>query len=128
MANSNNKKYNGLISQALGVAKKLSTTGLEIVNHVAPGSVSKFQQPADQANIIEIKENENTMSDQKIYKNPQQMFRAHVPTVTQQLLGKHYSKVNNVTSFISPNLNNKIADFFFNKLNDFVSDSSSVGP
>lgn len=126
MANSNNKNSTGLISKAFGVAKKLSVTGFHLVNHVAPGSVSKFQQPTNQDNIIEIKENENIMSDQKINENPQQIFRSHIPKVTQQLLGRHYSKVNNVTSFISPNLNNKIADFFFDKLNDFVSDSSSV--
>ena len=54
------------------------------------------------------------------------MFRSHVPKVTQQLLGRHYSKVNNVASFISPNVNDKIADYFFDKLNDFISEQSSV--
>lgn len=126
MANSNNKHSVGLIARAVGVAKKLSATGLDLVNHVAPGSVTPLKQVPDSESIIDIKENENIMTDQKNHENPQHIFRSHVPKVTQQLLGRHYGKVNQVTSFISPNLNNKIADFFFEKLNDFVSETSSV--
>ena len=130
MANSNNKHSTGLISKAFGVAKKLSTTGLDLMNHVAPGSIAPLKQAPENHTVIHIHENEKTMTEKMTEKkhseNPQQMFRTHVPKVTQQLLGRHYSKVNNVASLISPNLNNKIADFFFDKLNDFVSESSSV--
>lgn len=130
MANSNNKQSSGLISQAFGVAKKLSSTGLDLVNHVAPGSVAKIKGEADQSSVVESKAQSSTavkdQSTQNVYENPQQMFRSHVPKVTQQLLGRHYNKVNNVASFISPELNNKIADYFFDKLNDFVSEQSSV--
>ncbi len=134
MANSNNKHGTGLISKAFGVAKELSTTGLDLINHVAPGSIAPLKQDPEYHNVIYIHDNEKTMTEKMTEKvtekkhgeNPQQMFRTHVPKVTQQLLGRHYSKVNNVASLISPNLNNKIADFFFNKLNDFVSESSSV--
>ena len=119
-----------MISKVLGVAKKLSTTGFDLVNHVAPGSVAPLKQAAEHHSVIHIHDNEKTMTEKMTEKkhseNPQQMFRTHVPKVTQQLLGRHYSKVNNVASLISPNLNNKIADFFFDKLNDFVSESSSV--
>lgn len=126
MANSNNKHASGLISKAFGVAKKLSTTGLNLANHVAPGSIAPLVQTPDPHSIIDIHENENTMTEKKHSENPQQLFRNHVPKVTQQLLGRHYGKVNHLTSFISPNINDKIADFFFDKLNDFVSASSSV--
>ena len=126
MANSNNKRSTGLISQAFGVAKKLSSTGLDLVNHVAPGSVAKLDNVPSQDKIIESSTRDKNMSDQKSFENPQQLFRSHVPKVTQQLLGRHYNKVNNVASFISPDINNKISDFFFDKLNDFVSDQSSV--
>ena len=130
MANSNNKHSAGLISKAFGVAKKLSTTGFNLMNHVAPGSIAPLKQVPEHHSIIHIHDNEKTMTEkvieEKRSENPQQIFRTHVPKVTQQLLGRHYSKVNNMASLISPNLNNKIADFFFDKLNDFVSESSSV--
>lgn len=130
MANSNNKQSGGLISQAFGVAKKLSSSGLDLVNHVAPGSVAKLTGRSDQNQVVENTAETSAYSNQTAaqqkYENPQQMFRSHVPKVTQQLLGRHYSKVNNVASFISPNVNDKIADYFFDKLNDFISEQSSV--
>lgn len=126
MANSNNKQTGGLISQAFGVAKKLSGAGFDLINHVAPGSVAKLKSAPDHGNVIDIVNEQNQSPEKKINDNPQQMFREHVPKVTQQLLGRHYNKVNNVASFISPELNNKIADYFFEKLNDFVSEQSSV--
>lgn len=142
MANSNKNKAAGLISQALGVAKKLTATGFDLMNHVAPGSVAKLDQAPLEPSVLEMnseqqnKSNELTqpyptkseknMSDKKSYENPQALFRSHVPKVTQQLLGRHFNKVNNVASFISPDINNKISDFFFDKLNDFVSEQSSV--
>ena len=54
------------------------------------------------------------------------MMREHLPTISSQLLGRHYKKINQVASFISPDLNNKLADYFFDKLNDLVSQLSSV--
>ena len=142
MANSNKNKPAGLISQAFGVAKKLSTTGLDLLNHVAPGSVSKLDKVPSASSILDINtetavaptelththqtKSEKNMSDKKSYENPQALFRSHVPKVTQQLLGRHFNKVNNVASFISPDINNKISDFFFDKLNGFVSEQSSV--
>ena len=44
MVNSNKKHSSGLISNAFGVAKKLSETGLNVLQHVAPGTVSKLTQ------------------------------------------------------------------------------------
>lgn len=126
MVNSNNKQSVGMISKAFGVAKKLSSVGFELAQHVAPGSVSRLTQQTEPEKIIEIKLNENHMSDQKKYDKPQQLIREHVPQVTQQLFGRHYSKINNIASFISPDLNNRIADYFFDRLNVFVSDLSSV--
>lgn len=130
MANSNKYRSTGLFSQLIGVAKKLSVKSLDLANHVAPGSISKLDHPTTEQTIVETipesETSEKNMSDKKSYENPQQLFRTHVPKVTQQLLGRHFSKVNNVASFISPDLNHKISDFFFDKLNDFVSEQSSV--
>ena len=130
MANSNNKHTGGLFAQAFGVAKKLSSTGLELVHQVAPGSIGKLKTTPDSdqtvASSTPLRSAGLGRTEQMKFENPQQMIRQHVPKVTQQLLGRHYSKVNNVASFFSPDLNNKIADYFFDKLNDFVSEQSSV--
>lgn len=126
MANSNNKQSSGLVSKAFGVAKKLSATGFELAQHVAPGSIAKLTQQPDPQKIIDITLDERKMTEQKKYETPQQLFRDHVPQVSQKIFGRHYSKLNNVASFISPDLNNKVADYFFDKLNDFVSELSSV--
>lgn len=126
MANSNHKAASGLISQAFRVAKKLSSGGLALANHVAPGSTEKLNTATDNGQVVDVVDHHQAVSTHKNYENPQQMFRNHVPKVTQQLLGRHYSKVNNVTSFISPELNNKVADYFFEHLNEFISKQSSV--
>jgi len=124
MSDSNNKR-GGLISNAFGVAKKLGSTGFSMLNHVAPGSVSKMTQKPNQDQIIQGQAKEQLSNKQK-YDNPQAMMRDHIPLVSRQLLGKHYGKINNVASFISPELNDKLSDYFFEKLNDFVSNLSSV--
>ena len=112
MANSNNKQSGGLISKAIGVAKKLSSTGAELAEYVAPGSIVKLSQRPDPQNIIDVTKDERAMTEQKKYENPQQLFREQVPQVTQKIFGRHYSKINNITSFVSPDLNNKVADYF----------------
>ena len=126
MANSNKKRSGGLISNAFGIAKKLSETGLSVISHVAPGTVSKLTQSPQQETIVQGSAKEKSAFEQKKYDNPQQMMREHLPTVTGRLLGKHYKKINNVASFISPDLNDKLSDFIFDKLNDFVSEQTSV--
>lgn len=42
MTNSNNNQSQSLLSAAFGVAKKLSSSGLDVLNHVAPGTISKM--------------------------------------------------------------------------------------
>ena len=126
MANSNKKQSGGFISNAFGVAKKLSETGLSVMNHVAPGTVSKLAQKPDAENIVQGSAKVKGAFEPKKYDNPQQMIREHFPQVTGKLLGKHYKKINQVTSFISPDLNDKLSDYIFDKLNDFVSEWTSV--
>ena len=126
MSDSKNKQRGGLISNAFGVAKKLSETGLGMINHVAPGTVSKLVQDPQTGHVIQGSAKEKTAFEPKKYDNPQQMMREHLPNVTGKLLGKHYKKINNVASFISPDLNDKLSDYLFDKLNEFVSEWSSV--
>ena len=126
MANSNKKQSGGFISNAFGVAKKLSETGLSVINHVAPGTVSKLSHSPKDESVVQGTAQEKSAFEGKQYENPQQMLREHLPNVTGQLLGKHYKKINNVASFISPDLNDKLSDFIFDKLNEFVSELTSV--
>ena len=126
MSDSNKKQRGGFISNAFGVAKKLSSTGLNIANHIAPGTVVKLTQKPSDENVINGSAREKNSFEKKNYDNPQQMMREHLPKVSSQLLGRHYKKINNVASFISPDLNDKLSDYFFDKLNDFVSQLSSV--
>ena len=126
MSDTNNKQRGGLISNALGMAKKLGETGFEMINHVAPGSVSKLVQNPQDEKVIQGFAKEKTAFESKKYENPQQMMREHLPNVTGKLLGRHYKKINNVAAFISPDLNDKLSDYLFDKLNDFVSEWSSA--
>ena len=52
MSDSNKKQRGGFISNAFGVAKKLSSTGLNIANHIAPGTVVKLTQKPSDENVI----------------------------------------------------------------------------
>lgn len=126
MTNSDHKQSRGLISNAFGVAKKLSATGLSVMNHVAPGTVSKLTQTPATSQVIEGSARPKGVFEKKQYDNPQQMMREHLPKVSNQLLGKHYKKVNQVVSFLSPDLNDKLSDYIFDKLNDAVSQFTSV--
>ncbi|WP_252509383.1 hypothetical protein [Acinetobacter bereziniae] len=53
MVNSNKKHSSGLISNAFGVAKKLSETGLNVLQHVAPGTVSKLTQSPQADSVVQ---------------------------------------------------------------------------
>lgn len=126
MANTNNKQSNGFISSAFGVAKKFSTTGLEVLNHVAPDSVSKLTQAFDTDRVIEGAARSKSPFEAKKYDDPQQMLREHLPNVSRQLFGRHFNAVNNVAHFVSPKLSGRVSDYFFDRLNHFTNDISSV--
>lgn len=126
MANTNNKQSNGLISSAFGVAKKFSATGLELMNHVAPDSVAKVTQALNVNEAIEGASRQKSPFEPKKYSDPQQMLKEHLPSVSRQLLGRHYNKLNNVANFVSPQISDKVSDYFFEHLNQFTNDMSSV--
>ncbi|MCJ8163070.1 EcsC family protein [Acinetobacter zhairhuonensis] len=126
MTEANNKQSTGFLSNAFGVAKKLSQTGIDVLQHVAPGSVAAYPQGAGNSAFIEGKADSKLAFDKKKYQDAQQILREHLPQVSRQLLGRHYSKVNNVASFVAPQYTDKISDYFFERLNAFSSDISSV--
>lgn len=126
MTNTNNKQSNGFISSAFGVAKKFSTTGLDLFNHVAPDSVSKVTQALNVDKVLNGAAQAKSPFESKKYDNPQEMLREHLPSVSRQLFGRHFNTVNNVTHFISPKFSEKVSDYFFDHLNQFTNDISSV--
>jgi len=126
MVNANNKQSNGLISNAFGVAKKFSSTGLDLLNHVAPDSVTKALKPSNSDQVIDGSAKTKSAFSAKIYDNPQQMLREHLPNVSRQLLGRRFNTVNNVAHFVSPDLTEKVSNYFYERLNQFSNQTSSV--
>ena len=126
MTDSNNKHSHSFFSNAFGVAKKLSQTGIDVLQHVAPGSVAAYPQGAGNSAFIEGKAHSKSAFEAKKYQDAQQILREHFPQVSRQLLGRHYSKVNNVANLVAPQYTDKISDYFFEKLNAFSSDISSI--
>lgn len=126
MVNANNKQSNGLISNAFGVAKKFSSTGLDLLNHVAPDSVTKVLKPSNSDQVIDGSAKTKSAFSAKKYDNPQQMLREHLPNVSRQLLGRRFNTVNNVAHFVSPDLTEKVSNYFYERLNQFSNQTSSV--
>ena len=94
MADSNNKQRSGFFSNAFGVAKKLSHTGLNILNQVSPDTASALTNATtgDSAST-------KTKSKNKRYEHPQQVLRDHLPTVSRHLLGRHYVNAKSSRAF-----------------------------
>lgn len=126
MVNANNKQSNGLISNAFGVAKKFSSTGLDLLNHVAPDSVTRALKPSSSDQVIDGSAKTKSAFSAKKYDNPQQMLREHLPNVSRQLLGRRFNTVNNVAHFVSPDLTEKVSNYFYDRLNQFSNQTSSV--
>ena len=100
--NSKNNQAEGLLDSALGVAKKLSHSGLEVLNKVG--------------------QNQKKSEKQNSAPEPAQTF----PNLSKQLLGRHYASVNKVTSFVAPDLTDKFSDYLFEQLNHLGSRLSAV--
>lgn len=126
MADTKNKQSGGIISSAFGVAKKLSSTGIQLLNQVAPDSVTRITQPLAGHQVVEGSARKMGAFEARKYEDPKQMLKDHLPQVSRQVLGRHYGKVNQVAHFVSPQLSDRISDYFFEQLNTFSSDISSV--
>ena len=100
--NSKNNQVDGLLQNALGVAKKLSSSSLDALNKVAQNQ-------------------KKSQSSMQLHEQNDQM-----PNLSQQLLGRHYHTVNKVTSFIAPDLTDKFSDYVFEQLNYLSSNLASV--
>lgn len=100
--NSKNNQVDGLLQNALGVAKKLSSSSLDALNKVA-------QNQKKSQSSMQLPEQDDQM-----------------PNLSQQLLGRHYHTVNKVTGFIAPDLTDKFSDYVFEQLNYLSSNLASV--
>ena len=126
MPNVNNKQRKGLLNKAFGVAKKLSQTGFNLIEQVAPGSVAVENKPIAEAQAIPGEAKVVGAFDHRTIQTPQHLLKQQFPDLSRRVLGRHYSKVNNVAHFVSPNLSEKIADYVFETLNDFSSNYASI--
>ncbi len=126
MENSNNKHSGGFFSNALGVAKKISTTGMNVLSHAAATHAGNASASLSSAQVVEGSFRSQSVFESRKYDNPQQMMREYLPNVSRQLLGRQYGKVNRVANFVSPDFSDKVADYFFEHLNQFTSNLSSV--
>ncbi|MCH7328480.1 EcsC family protein [Acinetobacter modestus] len=120
MTKSKNKQSSGLFTQAFGVAKKLSSEIQKL--QTAPKTLATGS--TDSSNVIEGKARFKSPFEIEQYESPQHMLRQQLPKLSHQLLGRHYTKVNNVASFISPDMGEKVSDYLFQWLNEFSSNTS----
>ena len=90
MKDSNNKRSRGFLTNAFGVAKKLSEVGLDVIQQVTANDVSKQNLALDRTRVIEGSARSKGVFEANVYENPQQLLRTHVPHVSRQLLGRHY--------------------------------------
>ncbi|WP_425919190.1 EcsC family protein [Acinetobacter sp. TSRC1-2] len=126
MTDINNKHSHGFFSSAFGVAKKISAAGMGVLNHAAPNGVTKVMQPVKNGKVVNGGTDQSSTFEAQKYDNPQQMLRQYLPNVSKQLLGHQYGKVTRVANFVSPQFSDKLSDYFFEQLNQFTSNLSSV--
>lgn len=126
MKDSNNKRSRGFLTNAFGVAKKLSEVGLDVIQQVTANDVSKQNLALDRTRVIEGSARSKGVFEANVYENPQQLLRTHVPHVSRQLLGRHYGTIDRVANFVSPQFSDKVSDYLFDQLNTFTNNISSV--
>lgn len=126
MKDSKNKRSRGFLTNAFGVAKKLSEVGLDVIQQATASDISKQNLAIDKASIIEGSARSKSIFEAKTYENPQQLLRTHVPQVSRQLLGRHYGTMDRVVNLVSPQFSDKVSDYLFDQLNTFTNHISSV--
>lgn len=121
MTKSKKKQSSGLLTQAFGVAKKLSSE-LQLLQTAQ--NTSSTAKVAHSSQVVEGQARFKSPFEVEQYESPQQMLRQQLPKLSHQLLGRHYNRVNHVASLISPDLGDKVTDYLFQWLNEFSSNTS----
>lgn len=116
MPQSVNDQSPSKVTKVFGVAKKISHVGLQRLHQLGNPNVNKINTPLDSQHIIEG----------QVTEKPQAVIRQYVPNVSRQLLGKHYGRVSQVATFISPKIMEQASDYLFEKINAFSEQMSSV--
>ncbi|KAA8734317.1 hypothetical protein F4V57_04935 [Acinetobacter qingfengensis] len=93
----------GMVKQLKTIAKKnAASSSSKVQNHQVIEGEAKIRDPLD--------------TD---YADVQQMFRHQFPSITRQVLGRHYTTVNQLARFVVPNGLDQAADEVFKLLSDF---------
>ncbi|MHA3117480.1 hypothetical protein E0H86_08690 [Acinetobacter sp. ANC 4635] len=102
-------------NQVFGVAKKLSTSGLKVLNQMNSQQLQRSQNPSKVVNEATPKPALLGFGVQ----DPQQLIRVYFPNISKQLFGKHYDRVSQVAEFLSPMSMDEISEYCFQKLHIF---------
>lgn len=124
MPQSVNDQSPSKVTKVFGVAKKISHVGLQQLHQLGNPNVNKINTPLDSQHVIE---GQATQKNSAItVEKPQAVIRQYVPNVSKQLLGRHYGRVSQVATFISPKIMEQASDYLFEKINTFSEQMSSV--
>ncbi|WOE33007.1 MULTISPECIES: EcsC family protein [unclassified Acinetobacter] len=126
MQNSHNKHSRGLLSNAFGVAKKLSHAGLNFIGQNSPDYFFTPMSSTTVGQVIEGTARIKPIFAAQQYKNPEDMLRKQLPWMTQQLLGRHSHVVNKASDWIPAQVTDKISQYCFQQLNQFSNRLASI--
>lgn len=115
----------GMLGAAFRLAKKMAQTGVDTITQMSP-TVTQLDRAPEQQQVLEGQSNKAYSFEKKQYEYPQVMIREHLPRVSSQLLGRHYTHLSRISHKLAPELNQKVADYFFDYLNAWVSEQTSV--
>lgn len=115
----------GVLGAAFRLAKKMAQTGVDSIAQLSP-TVTPLDRAPEQKQVIEGQSNKAYSFEKKHYEYPQVVIREHLPRVSSQLLGRHYTHLSRISHKLAPELNHKVADYFFDYLNTWVSEQTSV--
>lgn len=112
MQNEDSQHPQTKFSRVLGVAKKLSTSGLKVLNQMNSQQLQRSQTSTKTVSEAPSATTFLSFTAQ----DPQQLIRVHFPNISKQVFGKHYERVNQVIQFLSPLSMDEVSDYCFQKL------------
>lgn len=122
MQNEDSQHPQTKFSRVLGVAKKLSTSGLKVLNQMNSQQLQRSQTSTKTVSEVPSETTFLSFTAQ----DPQQLIRVHFPNISKQVFGKHYERVNQVVQFLSPLSMDEVSDYCFQKLHVLSDHLSTV--
>lgn len=114
-----------LFATAVKFAKKAVQTGVDTLNQMSP-AVTVLEQVPNHDQVIDGIAHKPDQFEKKQYDHPQHILTDHLPKVSRQVFGRHYTRLSRMSHMMFPELNQKVADYLFDYLNDWVSQQTSV--